>query len=174
MKRIVYLIIVTLFTISCTKKENTTSAASDLPHSQAKDQKSSQPDIRWSVKKERDENGIIFRYDSTFSWSYSSDKGDSTTINIDSLRESFKMRFNKRFSLQQNQKFMHRFWKDSLKKFGPSPDDEFMKMWNRHFSQMGEMFMDMDSIQDRFFKEVFPDTQDSVKSPARKKSKFDI
>ncbi|NQU66468.1 MAG: hypothetical protein HQ510_00860 [Candidatus Marinimicrobia bacterium] len=174
MKKIMYLIIVTLLTISCSVRENKSSTITSQVQQQTEDQAGIKPDVKWEVHTEIDENGNIVRYDSTYTWSNSYAKDDSTSTNMDSLKESFTKAFNKQFTTQWNRKFHSAFPNDSLKHFGQFPNDEFMKMWNEHFEQMGDMFLNMDSLKNRMFKQVFPDSSNSAKITAQKKSRFDI
>lgn len=50
----------------------------------------SKPDVKINVNKEYDNNGNISKYDSSYSWSYSS---SGNAVNIDSLMKSFNLSF---------------------------------------------------------------------------------
>lgn len=58
---------------------------------QEEQEKGTQPGIRWDVKKEYDEKGNIIRYDSSYSWSYSTPRLDQNLP--DSLRDFFEFNF---------------------------------------------------------------------------------
>lgn len=99
-----------------------------------------QPKGTWKVDKEFDENGNLIRYDSIYSWSSNGKFDNLSTLNKDSLLQSFKSRFFTNFSDFENQGFDDVFSKDSLfsKHFF---NDDFFE------SDFGQDFMDLDSIR---------------------------
>ena len=66
-------------------------AMTGMVYGQEGEDKSNKPEIRWDVQKEYDENGNIIRYDSSYSWYYST-PGFSENL-PDSFREFFDFSF---------------------------------------------------------------------------------
>jgi len=62
-----------------------------MVYAQEGEDKGNKPEIRWDVQKEYDENGNIIRYDSSYSWYYST-PGFSDNL-PDSFREYFDFNF---------------------------------------------------------------------------------
>lgn len=103
------------------------------------------PDENITVNKEYDEFGNLKRYDSIYSYSYSSNGKMS-----DSLKLQFEKNFNKH-SLFKDSFFDDFFGKDSLMGSGFYPDNFFQKGFMNHDSQIKSMMKRMDSIQQLFF-----------------------
>ncbi|MFD1314913.1 hypothetical protein [Namhaeicola litoreus] len=136
MKKYIVLFSAVLMSISCSGQERETKEA------QIKEKDNSMvqgPKGSWEVNKEFDENGNLIRYDSIYSWS-SGNLGNLSTIERDSLIQSFKSRFFTNFSGLKNQGFEDLFSDDSLfsKQFF---DDDFFE------SDFGKDFMDIDKIR---------------------------
>lgn len=98
-----------------------------------------EPKAAWKVNKQYDEKGNLIRYDSTYTWSYSSKGGH---IDADSF-----------FSRQWHNGFFSNG-------FGPQWSDSsffypgfFMRRWQSQNMQMQKMLQQMDSLNKAFFKE---------------------
>ena len=98
------------------------------------------PKGTWKVDKEFDENGNLIRYDSIYSWSSHNKFDNLSSIDRDSILQSFKTRFFTNFSGFENQGFEAIFSQDSLfsKRFF---NDDFFG------SDFGKDFMDIDKIR---------------------------
>lgn len=109
-----------------------------------------QPNTDIKVNKEYDDNGNLIRYDSTYSYSYSSDGTDS--LMSDSVMNIFKEHFNKQF-LSSDDPFMKDFFfPDSISKDDFFDDDFFTKRFREHIEQMDRLFYEMDSVKNEYFK----------------------
>lgn len=100
---------------------------------------SEQPQGSWKVNKEFDEHGNLIRYDSMYSWSSHNDLKNFSSMEKDSLLQSFKSRFFSNFSEFQDEGFEAFFSQDSLFSQWFFNDDFFE-------SNFGSDFMDRDSI----------------------------
>ncbi len=103
------------------------------------------PDENITVNKEYDEFGNLKRYDSIYSYSYSSNGKLS-----DSLKLQFQKHFNNH-SLFSNSFFSDFFGKDSISGGGFYPEDFFQKGFSNHNTEIEQMMRRMDSIQQLFF-----------------------
>ena len=99
-----------------------------------------QPKGTWKVDREFDENGNLIRYDSIYSWSSNGKFDNLSSIDRDSLMQSFKSRFFTNYSGFENQGFGDVFSQDSLfsKRFF---NDDFFG------SDFANDFMDIDKLR---------------------------
>ena len=102
------------------------------------------------VNKEYDDQGNLIRYDSTYSYSYSSMDNDS--IPADSIFSMFRDHFNHQFGFSEDPFFKDFFFQDSLMKDDFFNDDFFMKRFRENMKQMDELFQEMDSVKNDFYK----------------------
>jgi hypothetical protein len=134
MKTYILVLATVLLSVSCNgqKKDTTQTETKENEKTVAE-----QPKGSWEVDKEFDENGNLIRYDSIYSWSSNSKMDHLSTLDRDSLLESFKSRFFNNFSDFEDQGFDAIFSQDSLftKHFF---NDDFFK------SSFGKDFMDID------------------------------
>ena len=119
------------------------------------------PKISWDVNKEVDENGNIIRYDSTYSWSYTNTNNDSISIKLDNVMRSFNRYFDQQFPSMWHNSFMMPFRNDSLLQNDFLRDDYFHNRWEHDFFNLEELFLQMDSIRNQFFKETYPGLKES-------------
>lgn len=132
MKKYILLFVFGLITVSCNGQKNETKT----------EEKNivEQPKGTWKVDKEFDENGNLIRYDSIYTWSSSNKFDKLSSIERDSLMQSFKSRFFTNYSGFENQGFEDVFSQDSL----------FSKrFFNNDFfgSNFGKDFMDIDKLR---------------------------
>ncbi|MFL1011535.1 hypothetical protein [Flavisericum labens] len=102
------------------------------------------PDENITVNKEYDDQGNLIKYDSIYSYSYSSNG---------KLSDSLKLQFQKHFNNHSffNDSFFDDFFgKDSITG-GFHPDDFFQKGFMNQDEQIKSMMKRMDSIQHLFF-----------------------
>ncbi|CAH8283158.1 hypothetical protein EV196_102133 [Mariniflexile fucanivorans] len=136
MKKHVLVIIVALLSVSCNGQKNN---AKQIEIKESEGTVAEAPKGSWKVDKEFDENGNLIRYDSIYSWSSQGELDHISTLDRDSLLQSFKSRFFTNFSDFENQGFDDVFSKDSL----------FSKrFFNEDFfgSDFGKDYMDIDKI----------------------------
>lgn len=121
------------------------------------------PQESWSVNKETDENGNITRYDSTYTWSYSNLNGDSNTVKLDSVMQSFNDFFQSNSPFDWNDHFSFFPKNDSLLMNNFFKHDYFFDQWNQHQLNIEKMMKEMDSIRNEFLNKNYPGLMDSKK-----------
>lgn len=122
---------------------------------------STQPKEISKVFKEYDEFGNLIRYDSIYSWSYSNIKGDSITVNLDSIMHSFKNYFEKSSAIKWNQDFSYFPKNDSLFMKDFFKDDYFFDHWEKQPLDFDEFLKKMDSTRNEFLRKFYPGLMDS-------------
>ncbi len=169
MKRLVLLAVIALVSFGCSGQEQ---PAKGNQQSQVKTDENlaNQPKISWDVKKETDENGNVIRYDSTYTWSYSSTNGDSMVVNVDSVMQSFHSYFNTRLPLIWERSLTQPLWRDSLFYRDFYRDDYFYRRWQQDFFKMDDMFKQMDSLRNQFFHDQYPGLLMPPPTEGKKKS----
>lgn len=125
-----------LLSVSCNGQKNDTEKT-EITESEGKIVE--QPKGSWKVDKEFDDDGNLIRYDSIYSWSSNGKLDNLSTVDKDSLLQSFKLRFFKNFSDFENNGFDDVFSKDSLFSKHYFNDDFFG-------SDFGKDYMDIDKI----------------------------
>lgn len=137
MKKYVLLFMAGLLSFSCSGQNEETKKTEAIDD---KAKTAEQPKGSWKVDKEFDENGNLIRYDSIYSWSSSNNFNELSSVERDSLLQSFKSRFFTSFSGFENQGFEDIFSQDSLfaKRFF---NDDFFR------SDFGTDFMNIDKIR---------------------------
>jgi len=115
-----------------------------------------QPKTAIKVNKEYDKKGNLVRYDSTYSYYYSNIENDSMLG--DSVMNSFKNYFNSKYYFSKDPYFNDLFFQDSLMRFDFYTKDYFINRFLNNSRRMNSMFLEMDSLKNRFFMEQFPDT----------------
>lgn len=118
--------------------------------------KKNQPEVRWKVDKQTDENGNIIRYDSTYVWSYTDTGGNASDIYVDSVMKSFHSFFDRQFPSLWQRHLGGPVWGDSLFYRDFFQPDYFFKRWENDFFRMDDMFRQMDSLRENFFRESYP------------------
>lgn len=134
MKKYILFLMVAILSVSCNGQKK------DVKKSETKEEIIvEKPQGTWIVDKEFDEKGNLIRYDSIYSWSSHSNLDDLSSLDRDSLIQSFKSRFFVNFSKFENQGFEDVFSQDSLFSKHFFNDDFFG-------SNFGKDFMDIDKI----------------------------
>lgn len=147
MKNYIILCIIGLICISCNGQKN------DIKNADIKEREGDlveQPKGSWKVDKEFDENGNLIKYDSLYSWSSDSKLEDFSTIDKDSLLQSFKSRFFTNFSNFENKGFDDIFSKDSLFSKYYFNDDFFGSEFGRDYMDIDEITQQMLARQKKF------------------------
>jgi hypothetical protein len=132
MKKYILVVMAALLSVNCNgQKAETKESEGNIVE---------QPKGSWKVDKEFDDKGNLIRYDSIYSWSSNSNFDNLSTMDKDSLIQSFKSRFFTNFEKFENQGFEDVFSQDSLFSKHFFNDDFFG-------SNFGKDFMDMDKIR---------------------------
>jgi len=122
----------------------------------AQNQKSSLPDEHINVNKEFDEKGNVIKYDSTYSWSWSSD--GSQSIN-DSIAAKFPQILNNKSFFDNSFNNQFNFFNDTTF-FGNDP----------LFGNFEKQIHDMMKHQQQMFDEIYKQLPDSLENNKNNKS----
>ncbi|MDG5492008.1 hypothetical protein [Psychroserpens sp. SPM9] len=147
MRKYILLLALTFFSFSCNGQEN---KAKKEETKDVEDNSIVKPKGTWKVDKEFDENGNLIRYDSIYSWSSNSKYDDFSSLNKDSLMQSFKSRFFTNFSKFENEGFEHIFSQDSLFSNRFFNDDFFVSPFGKDFMDIDKMRQQMIARQKEF------------------------
>lgn len=133
MKKYSLLLMLALLTIGCQGQENKTTTE------KSKTNKTQTPKGNWKVHKKIDEHGNLIQYDSIYSWSSDGKFDNLSSLEKDSLMQSFKSKFFTNFSMFEAEGFENIFTQDSLfsKRFF---NDTFFE------SSFGKDFIDIDKL----------------------------
>ncbi|MCX7549311.1 hypothetical protein [Xanthomarina sp. F2636L] len=137
MKKHVLLFMVGLLSVSCNGQKNEHKKA-DANESDGK--LVEQPKGSWKVEREFDNSGNLIRYDSIYSWSSDNKLDNLSSLDRDSLMQSFKSKFFENYSGYANQGFEGVFSQDSLFSKYFFNDDFFG-------SDFGNDFIDIDRLR---------------------------
>ena len=132
---------------------------------QDKDQIEKNPDIQPKenviVNKEYDENGNLIRYDSTYTYVYSNFDGDFAKR--DSIFNSFRQRFNEVYDFSEDPFFEDLFFQDSLLQYDFYKDDFFLKRFQQNMKMMEQLFREMDSVKNQFYRDQWIEEKNKQK-----------
>lgn len=134
-----------LIIVSCTGQNQKT---------KEEDSNINQPKTSVKVNREYDENGKLIRYDSTYSYYYSNIENDAELE--DSVIDQFRKYFNKEFIFSEDPFFNDLFFHDTLLDFNFYTKDYFLNRFRNNTKRMDELFWEMDSMKNLFFKKQFP------------------
>lgn len=163
MKVIAFILALTLSLSGCNAQdEQKDPTARDRSSAEIQKNPGFEPKGSWTVNKELDENGNLIRYDSTYTYSYSSRNGDTMKIrNVDSVIRSFQNYFEDRFPKEWDQSFMNPYWTDPNLLDDFFKDDYFHSRWKDDFFDMEKKFLQMDSLRNKFSQDLHPEFYDS-------------
>ena len=136
MKKYILVFMIGLLFLSCNGQKNDTKNTEIIENEGPIVE---QPKGSWKVDKEFDDKGNLIRYDSIYSWSSNGKIDDFSTVDKDSLLQSFKSRFFTNFSDFEKKGFDDVFSQDSLFSNHFFNDDFFN-------SDFGKDYMDIDEI----------------------------
>lgn len=114
------------------------------------------PKYNVKVNKQYDSTGHLIRYDSSYSYSYSSPSGERLKMNNDSIFHKFRTIFEGNYPGFLNPWFNNIFMEDSLFKYDFYNKDYFQKRFEMNNHMMEKMFQQMDSIKNNFLQNNYP------------------
>lgn len=147
MKKYILSIIIALLVISCNGQKN---KIGQEKTEKSKDSLVGQPKGSWKVDKEFDENGNLIRYDSIYSWSSKNRLDNLSSLDRDSLLQSFKSRFFTNFSEFKNQGFEGIFSRDSLFSKHFFNEDFFGSSFGKDLMDIDKIMQQMNARQKKF------------------------
>ena len=110
------------------------------------------PQVTIKVNKVYDENGNVVGYDSTYVWSYSNSKSETTPdINPDSLFRAFKPWFEQQLDVPSSP-FSKDFFNDSTMYLDFFNNEHFFDQWQNELFDFNNEIKKMDSLKQLFFK----------------------
>lgn len=112
------------------------------------------PKIKTRVNKQYDSKGNLMKFDSTYSYFYTSKGNDSTKVGLDTLVKEFKSYYSQQMTSGINRHFNDIFLTDSLFKYDFLNDDYFRKRFELNMAIMHDMFKQMDSLKTHYLKTV--------------------
>jgi hypothetical protein len=113
------------------------------------------PKIKVNVNKRYDDKGRIVQFDSTYSYSYTSPRGQMQSSN-DSVFKDFRSFFDKNYSDFFNRQNNNIFFNDSLFKYDFFNEDYFSKRFQLNQKALEKMYQQMDSLKQNFLKHNYP------------------
>ncbi|MGZ3749737.1 MAG: hypothetical protein ACXVPU_17175 [Bacteroidia bacterium] len=138
-----------------TKKENS-QLAETKKVTPLQENSLAKPQIDVKVNKQYDHKGNIVKFDSTYSYFYSSPKG-SMNLDNDSVFSSFRSFFEKSYPNLMDRRINNIFFNDSLFKYDFFNNDYFQKRFELNNKMFENMYKQMDSIKRCFMKQNYPD-----------------
>jgi len=102
------------------------------------------------VNKEYDDQGNLIRYDSTYSYSYSN--MDNDTIFNDSIFNIVRSHYIDHFLSSDDPFFKDFLFQDSVMNENFFDDNFFEKRFKENMRQMDNLFQEMDSVKNEFYK----------------------
>ncbi|MCE3225617.1 MAG: hypothetical protein K0S32_168 [Bacteroidetes bacterium] len=155
-----------LFIMSACEGQNTKRSLSEKPESKSiplTDSIKKEPDVRVKVNKKYDDKGNIIRYDSTYSYVYSS-PGGTLHMSNDSIFNHFRSYFHKNHSAFMNPETDNIFFNDSLFKYDFFNEDYFFKRFQLNKGAFEDMFKQMDSLKNNYLEKNYPKGQNKPKT----------
>lgn len=117
-----------------------------------------EPKGNWTVNKEYDENGNIIKYDSIYSYSYSSGNGDTLAIkDVDSVIRSFQKYFEETMPNSFDQGLMKPYWGDAELFDHFFEDNYFHDRWKNDLFNLESRFIRMDSLRNKYLEDYYPE-----------------
>lgn len=122
-----------------------------------------QPEEKWDVKKEYDEQGNLIRYDSVYTWRYSTIEGDTIHQNLDSIMDNFRRYFESTAPYKWEKYFSYFPKDDSLFMKDFFAEDYFLRNWRRQNMELEEFIRQIDSSRNSFLRKNHPGLMKSNK-----------
>jgi hypothetical protein len=119
---------------------------------------SSMPRYKVNVNKQYDDSGHLIKYDSSYSYSYSS-PGGMQHIKDDTVYKRFREYFEKNYSNIFNPPVQQMFYQDSLFKYDFFNNDFFIKRFEVNNEIFNKMYRQMDSLKAEFLNKNYPNGQ---------------
>lgn len=123
----------------------------------------SKPQINVKVNKQYDDKGRIIKFDSTYSYFYSSPKG-ALQLSNDSIYSQFKSFFDQSYPNFFNDQNNNVFFNDSLFKYDFFNDDYFQKRFELNRKMFEKMYLQMDSLKWNYLQHKYPNGHQQKKT----------
>lgn len=156
MKKYVFLIICSIFTITLTQN---LFALTEIQYIKKDTLKSNEPKVDIKVNKKYDDYGNLIQYDSTYSYVYSSQNMNSE--DLDSIIGNFKPFFYNNMPDVFGNSFDDFFNSRSFSNEDFFKNDFFENQFQKHNKMMEDMISKMDSIRNEYLKQKYPKIEDN-------------
>ncbi|MCM4153457.1 hypothetical protein DHD05_17830 [Arenibacter sp. N53] len=148
MKKFVFALLLGFLVLGCQAQNDQNKSKGDLAEKNRDSLSVDKPKISWKVDKEYDEEGNVIGYDSIYSFSYDNLGNLHKDMNLDSIMNSMKFFSQGNLSSFFQDHDLGRFFeKDSLMNGNQYFDDFFERQRANNFSDMRQLFQQMDSLQ---------------------------
>ncbi len=159
MKKMMLIFLVPLLITACNSNNQKEQNKSDKGNKQEDTIGQIKPKVDIKVNKKYDENGNLIGYDSTYVWSYSNLRGDTVSVNADSVLTEFRPLFDQNFPALTNPSMDKFFMNDSLLYYDFFNRDYFFNRWEHQYRNMDKQLRQMDSLKRDYFKKHYPNLQ---------------
>lgn len=123
------------------------------------------PEVKIKVNKQYDDRGNIVKYDSTYSYFYSSPGGKILESSNDSVFNKFRNFFNTNYPDFLNPQYNSIFYNDSLFKYDFFNGDYFQKRFEMNRAIFDKIYKQMDSLKLDYLQHNYPNGHQKKKSP---------
>ncbi|MCK0146608.1 hypothetical protein MWU78_13210 [Arenibacter sp. F26102] len=165
MKKFVFALLLGFMVAGCQAQNDQSKAKDDLIEKNTDSLSVHKPKISWKVDEKYDEEGNVIGYDSIYSYSYDNLGNLRKEMNLDSIMNSMKFFFQGNLSSFFEDHDLGRFFeKDSLMIGNQFFDDFFERQRANNFSDMRQLFQQMDSLQNMMMekhRKFMPDETES-------------
>lgn len=153
MKKFMFSLLLVIFVISCHAQDKQLDSKDTLKEKNGDSLMIAQPKISWKVDKKLDEEGNVIGYDSIYSYSYENLGNWTKEMDLDSIMNSMKFFSHGNISSFFEDHDLGRFFDtDSLMNGNHFFDDFFERQRANNFSDMRQLFQQMDSLQNMMMK----------------------
>jgi hypothetical protein len=128
---------------------------------------SNRPKIKVNVNKTYDDKGQIVRFDSTYSYFYTSPKGIAHSTN-DSVFNQFQSFFNQSYPNFFENQNKNVFFNDSLFKYDFFNEDYFLKRFQLNQKNFEGFYRRMDSVKQDFMRHTYPNGHQKMEKKSDK------
>tara|TARA_R110000868_G_scaffold93190_1_gene258070 strand:- start:44110 stop:44619 length:510 start_codon:yes stop_codon:yes gene_type:complete len=148
MKKFVLALLLGFMVAGCQAQNDQRKSNDDMAEKKTDSLTVDKPKISWKVDKKYDEEGNVIGYDSIYSYTYDNLKNLPKEMNLDSIMNSMKFFSHGNLSTFFEDRDLSPFFdKDSILNESPFFDDFFERQGANNFSDMQELFQQMDSLQ---------------------------
>ncbi len=110
------------------------------------------PQTKTKVNKQLDSKGNIVKFDSTYSYYYTSKGVDSSKVKLDTIIKEFKSFYSYNIAFGFNKRMNDIFLADTLFKYDFLNHDYFIKRFELNAIKLKELFREMDSLKSNYLK----------------------
>lgn len=140
-----------------TKKENESLLSFRNKDTETIEDTLNKPKVSVKVNKQYDDKGNLIKYDSTYSYIYSTPGGRKLQLPNDTLYNRFRSYFDGKYPDFFSPQFDDIFLNDSLFKYDFFNKDYFMQRFKLNRQMFERMYRQMDSLKGDFMERNYPD-----------------